>query len=63
MVAIQFEKPLVSVFYSKFFPIWVNVKSDPWGEVIFWPQGYNVNILGKGPLDKTKYQISKALAF
>ena len=29
----------------------------------FWPQGYNVNTLGKDPLDKTKYQMSKAYAF
>ena len=32
--------------------------SDPWGMAIFWSQGYNVNNLDKGPLDKPKYQMS-----
>ena len=33
--------------------------SDLLGGAIFWPQGYNVNNLGKGPLDLIKYQMSK----
>ena len=33
---------------------------DP-GRGHFLPQGYNVNNLGKDPLDKTNYQMSKAL--
>ena len=37
--------------------------SDPWKGGIFLPQGYNMNNYGKGPLDKTKFQISKAFAF
>ena len=32
-----------------------------WGHI--WPQGNNLNNLGKGPLDEAMYQISKALAF
>ena len=29
----------------------------------FWPLGYNLNNLGRGPLGKAMYQISKAWAF
>ena len=28
-----------------------------------WPQGYNLNNLGRGPLGEAMYQISKAQAF
>ena len=34
--------------------------SGPWGGAIFLPQGYNMNNFGKGPLDKTKYQMSES---
>ena len=27
----------------------------------FWPQGYNMNNLGSGPLDEASYQISKTV--
>ena len=36
---------------------------DPLGGAIFWPQGYNVNNLGRGPLNEATYQISKTWAF
>ena len=29
----------------------------------FWPQGNNLNNLGKGPLTEATYQISKVWAF
>ena len=29
----------------------------------FWPQGYNLNNLGRGPLGEAKYQLSKAPVF
>ena len=29
----------------------------------FWPQGYNLNNIGRGLLGEAMYQISKALAF
>ena len=32
-----------------------------WGH--FWPQGYNVNNLDKGPQDEATYQVSKAWTF
>ena len=35
---------------------------DP-GRDLFWPQGNNLNNLGKGPLGEAMYQISKAWAF
>ena len=35
----------------------------PLGQSHFWPHGCNVNNLGKGPLNKTKYQMSKAKIF
>ena len=41
----------------KVFPIWVYVKQVTLG------QCHNVNNLGKGPLNKTKYQMSKAKDF
>ena len=31
-----------------------------WGH--FWPQGYNLNNLGRGPLDEASYQIAKTWA-
>ena len=37
-------------------------KSNLWDRAIFLPHGYNVNNLGKGPLDKTECQMSKASA-
>ena len=33
------------------------------GQGHFWPQGYNLNKLGRGALDKATYQISEASAF
>ena len=50
-------------FFVVFFPVWVYVKQLTLGQRQFWPQGYNVNNLGKGPLDEIKYQMSKALVF
>ena len=32
-----------------------------WGQ--FWPQGYNLNNLGRGTLDEATYQISRTWAF
>ena len=35
------------------------IKCDPSGQAHFWPQGHNLNKLGRGPLDDaiiTKYQ-------
>ena len=32
---------------------------DPPGPGHFWPLGYNLNKLGRGPLDDTTYQISR----
>ena len=42
-----------------FLPFYVNVKhvTSGWGH--FWPQGYNLNKLVRGPQGDTKYQISK----
>ena len=45
------------------FPIKVYVKHVTLGRGHFWPQGYNFNNLGRGPLDKAVYLISKAWAF
>ena len=30
---------------------------------MFWPKGYNLNNLGRGPLDEATDQISKTWAF
>ena len=35
---------------------------DPW-EGHFWPQGNNLNKLGRGSLDDTSYQISRHCGF
>ena len=35
----------------------------PLGQSKFWPQGYNVNNFGIGPLSEAIYQISKTWAF
>ena len=55
------------VSHKKIFKVFPHMSicktSDPWGRAIFDPKGYNVNILGLGPQDKSKYQMSKALAF
>ena len=37
--------------------------SDPLGGAIFLPQCFNINNLGRGPLDKGIYQILKPWAF
>ena len=61
----QYQRPVFLVSHKtifRVFPIWVYVKW-PLGQGHFWSQGYNLNNLGKGPLDKTKYQMSKAKAF
>ena len=51
------------VFFKNFPNMSLCKTNDPWGESIFWPQGCNVNNLGKGLLDKTKYHMPKAWAF
>ena len=35
----------------------------PLGQGQFWPQGYNLNNFGNGPLGEATYQISKTWAF
>ena len=46
------------------FSLYESMKNKlPLGRGHFWPQGYNLNNLGRGPEDKAIYQISKALAF
>ena len=35
----------------------------PLGRDLFWPQGYNLNKLGRGPLGDARSQISRVLAF
>ena len=53
-VAYQISKVCARRFW-KFFPHMTRGQ--------FLPQGYNVNSLGIGSPDKTKYQMSKASAF
>ena len=42
--------------FESFFPIYVKQVTHRVGS--FWPQGYNLNKLGRGPLDDATYQIS-----
>ena len=43
-------------------PISANVKLLTPGRAHFWPQGYNLKTLGRGPLDDATYQISRLYA-
>ena len=45
-------------FYM-FFPKYVYVKHVTLGAGPLWPQGYNLNRLGRGSLGDASYQISK----
>ena len=45
-------------FYHVFF-VYANVKHVIPGLAHFWPQGHNLNKLGKGPLGDATYQISR----
>ena len=47
--------------FSVFFPLYESMLNKwPPGRGHFWPQGYNLNILGRSSLDDATYQISKA---
>ena len=41
--------------FSSYRPM-LNMCSPGWAN--FWPQGHNLNKLGRGPLDDTTYEIS-----
>ena len=45
--------------FFMFLPILAYVKHLTMGLGHFWPHGYNLNKLGRGPLDDTTYQISR----
>ena len=52
--------PVVSdKIFSRFPYINLCKTFDPWGGAIFWPMGYNMNKLGRGPLGDAAYQISR----
>ena len=58
--------PLVldkKIFKDVFFYMSLCKTSDPQGQGHFWPQIYDSNNLGRGPLDVATYQIGKALPF
>ena len=46
-------------FFSMFFPIKAYVNNVTLGQGHFWPQGHNLNKLGRGPLGDATYQISR----
>ena len=46
-----------------FFRIKAYVKPVTPGRGHFWPQGYNFNNFGRGPLDDTTYQICQIFSF
>ena len=48
--------------FFMFFPIKAYVKPVTTRRGFFWPQGYNLNKLGRGSLDDTTYQISRLYA-
>ena len=48
--------------FLKIFPMQVYVKHKGPGAGPFWPQGYNLNNLCRGPVDEASYQISTTWA-
>ena len=67
MLHTQYKRPGPSTFRQedlfKFFPYTILCEtSDPQGRGHFLPHGYNLNNLGRGPLDDATYPISKAWA-
>ena len=50
-------------FVSVFLNIRVCKTCRPRGGAFLWPQGYNLNNLGRGPLGEAMYQISNPRAF
>ena len=47
------------MFFFHFFPIKAYVKHLTPKRGHFWPKGYNLNKIGRGPLGDAKYQISR----
>ena len=68
MLQTKYQRPRPCTFQTRrdfcFFFLYksmLNVSAP--GRDCFWPKGYNLNNLGKGPLGETMYEISKAWAF
>ena len=45
--------------FFMFFPIKAYAKHVTPGAALFWPQGHNLNKLGRGPIGGATYQISR----